>query len=251
MKYKTNTEVRLENPSSNRRKGLLLFQKARRVILSRQMRADGDMQFQEELRMLRDTKSAQPVPDSLISHLKELSQEDIENDPSWLFATILVLSNYELYMLNRVQAYAFAKAYYLPLVKWKHTLTEKSLRAVVNQVGGNRVEDFFAHEGGLWNYFVRGAPAMMLENIQPTKLLVNGSLGHMYSLTLDPNTSDEITARVNGEAYDDVTLTEPPLSINFQFSVAEGESIVGIESLVEGAVVVPVCLSRGTDTFET
>ena len=31
--------------------------------------------------------------------------------------------------------------------------------------------------------FARGAPAMLTENVQPTKLVVNGAYGYMHSLS--------------------------------------------------------------------
>eukprot|EP00959_Pyramimonas_sp_CCMP1952_P007185 150318-Pyramimonas_sp.AAC.1 len=152
------------------------------------MRAADDPTFQKELLQLRDTSCPTPVPSSLINHLREVSPDDVRSDPAWAFATIAVLSNYERHQLNRLQVEAFAKAFQLPLITWKCPLTGKAAELLDR----SDLDELYDNEPGLWGYFVRGAPAMLTENIQPTKFLVNGACGYMRSLTLQGDLGEDL-----------------------------------------------------------
>ena len=72
---------------------------------------------------------------------------------------------------SATQAYAFAKYYDAPLVRWRFPLAGKNAKSISDE------EQLYDNEAGLWGYFVRGAPSMLLRNIQPTKNLANGSMG--------------------------------------------------------------------------
>ena len=135
------------------------------------MRAAEDPAFQRDLLRMRDTRVDVPVSERTIENLQEVSAADIAADPGWAFAPIAVLSNMERHKLNDIQLASFAEVHGLPLVKWRLPLTSRSMACC----GQEAVEDLYANEVSLWGYFVRGAPAMRLDNINPTKLLANGS----------------------------------------------------------------------------
>ncbi|CAK0867394.1 unnamed protein product [Prorocentrum cordatum] len=205
------------DPTSSKAKGLALFRQALGVAAA-----------------------ARPVPSSLINHLREVSPDDVRSDPAWAFATIAVLSNYERHQLNRLQVEAFAKASQLPLITWKCPLTGKAAELLDSA----DLDEAYDNEPGLWGYFARGAPAMLTENIQPTKFLVNGACGYMHSLTLQGDLGEDLDIGEPCPEFRRMVLEEPPLCINVQLSLPDGDDGAGIESLVDDAVVVPILCSK-------
>ena len=103
----------------------------------------------------------------------------------------------------------------------------------------------------VYGFFARGAPAILTGNVQPTKLLANGSMGFMHSLTLTEEAQQESTFEHVSE-YAEIELSVAPYAINFQLSLPDGDQGEGIESLTSGAVVVPIIIdARSTVTCDT
>jgi hypothetical protein len=133
------------------------------------------------------------------------------------------------------------------LVKWKCELTGRAAELLCQE----DLDELYANEPGLCGYFVRGAPAMLTENIQPTKFLVNGACGRMHSLTFSESVAAEVLENMNAEGYRLIELNEAPLSINFQLELPESDDGAGIESLVDDAIVVPVLRSKHSQEHDT
>ena len=132
---------------------------------------------------------------------------------------------------------AFARSHNLLLVRWKYPLSERTL----GRIDAAQLDDLYTNEPGLWGCFVRGAPAMLTQNIQPTKGLVNGASGFLHSLTFDADAPAEYRDAVAGpRGFKVIELAEPPLSVNFQLHLPDGASMDGIETLIPGTVVVPI-----------
>ena len=85
---------------------------------------------------------------------------------------------------------------------------------------------------------------MLTENTQPTKYLVNGTSGYMHSLSFSGDPPVELTDAMAATGFSLVILEEPPLCINFQVTLPDGDDGAGIETLVDGAVVVPALGER-------
>ena len=235
------------DPMSAHTKGLAHFRAARRTVLTQQMRAAEDPEFQAELEQLRDTTTESPVTSSLVSALREITAADVAAHPPFAFATVAVLSNYERHHLNRKQSEAFARAHDLPLVLWKLQITGRA----ATLLDASSLDELYENEPGLWGAFVRGAPAMLSENIQPTKFLVNGAAGFMHSLSFPEEPPAEFSETLARPGFSIVHLAEPPLSVNFQVTLPDGDIGGGIESLVTDAIVVPVVMSRHTELHES
>jgi hypothetical protein len=205
---------------------------------------------EENLRHLRSTEIDQPVSVSLVENLQELTADDVRKHPPFAFAPIIVMSNLERQRLNRVQVEAFAKAYGLLLIVWRMPLTDRYADAFDD----NTFAQLYENEPGLWGYFARGAPAMLLRNIQATKCLVNGAMGHLHSLTFEDGEPNMIVEAQRVGGYQRVEIPTPPLSVNLQLELPDGDTGEGIESLVDGAVVVPILCdgpAAGTQEYET
>ena len=90
----------------------------------------------------------------------------------------------------------------------------------------------------------------MTTNIQPTKFLANGASGYMHSLTLRAVHAD-FEEPLKEPGFKLITLNSPPKAINFQLTLPEDDDGKGIESLVDGAIVVPLVESRNVVECET
>ncbi len=234
-------------PTSSQAKGLDIFRHARRTVLLRQMRAAEDPPFQEVLKHVRSTDVEPPIPRSFIRDMKELSAADIRGNPARAFAPIVVLGNQERQRLNHQQVHAFARTHTLTLVRWKLPLVGKE----VESMSVESLDALYANEYGLWQYFVRGAPCMLLRNVQPTKSMANGSTAFMHSLCFEHGTPPEITVAEAASCYSVVDLQEPPLSINIQLMLPDDDDGSGIESLAADAIVIPVLQGKEKLEYET
>ena len=161
-------------------RGLEVLRTARRFKLWRNMRAAGDPAFAAMLTSLRRTDVPLPVAD--VSWLRELSADDLraEGGEAWRFAPIAVLSRRERDALNVAQAHAFARAFNLPLIRWRLDLGSKDISACI---AAHVRDELYESEEGLWGYFVEGAPAHMTDAIRSTRKLVNGTPCLLDSLT--------------------------------------------------------------------
>ena len=226
-------------PTSPMAKGLDIFRHARRTLLTRQMRAAEDAEFQEVLTQVRSTDTEPPIPRAFVRDLKELSAADVSAEPARAFAPIVVLGNQERHRLNHHQVYAFARTYNLPLVRWRLPLASKDADSLASET----LSALLDNEPGLWQYFVRGAPCMLLQNVQPTKSMANGSTGFMHSLSFEDVAPPELAAAEASMQHCVVELPQPPLTINVQLLLASDDAGAGIESLTPGATVMPVLAS--------
>ena len=227
------------SPTSSAAKGLDIFRQARRSVLMRQMRAAEDAQFQKTLLQVRSTDAEPPIPAAFINSLKTLSPSEVSTAPERAFAPILVLSNQERLRLNQHQAIAFAKMYSLPLVRWQIPLAGNTAAAISESI----LPSLYENEVGLYHYFVRGAPCMLLRNIQPTKALANGSMGWMHSLSFSHVSPKELSEAEARGGFCIVDLTCPPLSINFVPALPDDDTGEGIESIDKDTLVVPIVAS--------
>ena len=234
-------------PTSTMAKGLDIFRHARRTVLTRQMRAADDLAFQKTLLAVRDTQAEQPISNDFIRNLRVLSAKDVQEKAARIFAPIAVLGNQERYYLNKQQAYAYARAHNVPLVRWRIPLTEK----YVERLTSEELAQTYANEPGLWHHFVRGAPCMILKNFQPTKAMANGSMAFLHSLSFAHDAPPELTAAELAGGYHLVELAESPHTINVCPDLPDDDDGAGIESLTQDGIVVPITASKDPIDFET
>jgi hypothetical protein len=168
-------------PTTARAVGHRLLVQARRYNLKRMMRARGDPIFQEYQERMRDTSSLTPVSPAFVKDLQPVSLLDIQEDVSWIFAPVGVLSRIERDAINISQLKTFAQHFDIPFVKWKlpmyDTIPDEDVR-----------RELYDNEPNLYGYFVEGAPVHMTETIKSTRKLVNGSPGLFDSLVLQDTT---------------------------------------------------------------
>ena len=200
----------IHGSSSAKQRGLLLLKAARRVDLKRLMRAKDDSAFIDYQMQMRQTELLHPVPEKFLDSLSPVTVEDLNDDPAWQFAPTGVLSHVERDYINLSQLHAFAKAFNLPIIRWRCELADGS--TLEHHVR----EDIYNHEPNLWSYFVEGAPVLLLETISSVRMLVNGSPGLLDSLTITNSKDLERMTDAYTAGYDVnmITLDVPPDSVN-------------------------------------
>ena len=93
------------NAMSATQRGLCLLESSRLVTLKRIMRAAGDKPFADMQHSLRRTDVEAKISPDFVKSLRAVSVTDTNNDPSWMFAPIAVLSHVERDNLNLRQIY--------------------------------------------------------------------------------------------------------------------------------------------------
>ena len=196
-----------------------MLKAARWVVLTRLMRAEGDQPFIEAQQHMRRTGVGQSVTDKFVAGLRAVSAADLMEDETWRFAPIGVLSRAVRDALNYAQLKAFARAFELPLVKWRRQLLD--LEALTRMK--DNLNELYDEEPQLWCYFVEGAPVNLTDTIMATRKLVNSTPGLTNSLSFrDGLVPDVLTEAYNESGYVEVTLAEPPLTVNIRVGSKAG-----------------------------
>ena len=128
---------------------------------------------------------------------------------------------------------------------WKQPLVGRAAELL----DADTIQELYDNEPGLWGAFVRGAPAMLTESIQPTKFLANGACGYMRCLSFLDDEPPERADAAAAPGFSVVILDDAPLAVNFQLTLPDGDDGVGIDSLVDNAVVVPIVQSKHVETY--
>jgi len=71
--------------------------------------------------------------------------------------------------LNIAQLRNNAQFHNVPFVRWRRQL------GLSTALGDAPVDDIYDNEPDLWEYFVEGAPGLMMENVNPPRHLANGT----------------------------------------------------------------------------
>ena len=140
-----------------------------------------------------------------------MSATDTKDDEEWRFAPVGVLSHLERDVINVDQMYRFAKAFDLPLVRWKLEIDGIEGAGETEGLLGRLYEE----ERQLWGYFVPGAPVFLNQTIKATRRLVNGSEGLLHSLTFaDGRVPNAITDIKGGFQVISLENSEAPVAVN-------------------------------------
>ena len=199
--------------------GYLWLLSARRYELKKIMRAEGDPAFIQAQLLIRDTSISKPVTIDFVRSIPPVTKRDLRQDETWQFAPIGVLSQIERDSINVAQLYNFAKAFDLPLVKWKLPLSERKYDSLHEDVR----DELYDNEINLWGYFVEGAPALLTENIKSVRKLVNGTTGLLHSLEFNGDVPDDLVTALSIGTYTEVTLLHPPHAVNVRVGNCAGE----------------------------
>lgn len=222
--------------------GSRLLAQCRRVDLQRTVRQAADEPFGRDLRRMRDVSEATPVSIPFLRSLKVLSKKDCE-DLRWRFAPHAVLSNRERHAINALQMRSWAEYHHVPLLKWRRPLP----RGYAHLTAGE-AERLYQNEPSLWGSFALGAPAILTQNVNPTRGITNGTMCTFHSVTWKQGKGepDHMEPAVlqrwrteGGGGFAELEVPEP-LAVNVALtfkSRAEAETAYG--------GVVPICPITG------
>jgi hypothetical protein len=212
------------------RKSVNLFRRFRRFNLTQQMRASEDPDYMAHLNQIRDIFSEQPINEEILQSLQPLTPEALQADPKLMFTRIVTMSWKEIFPLTLMQLGRWAKAYNLPLIRWRKTLVGES----AGFISAVETEALYEHESaGLYEYFVENMPGTFTTNIDTSNGIVNGARNTYVSLTLDDDemcTVEELIEIASKEkrnwsgGYLLVTLKNRPLSINVKMTVLKEQA---------------------------
>ena len=234
--------VNLPNANDPNFKGTLLFQQFKLVELKQQMRAADDLEHTEFLNQMRYPLNDMPrIPADLPARFKVLSKDDLLCDPRFNTAPILVTKNDERHNINKFKSKSFAQQQQQPRFVWK---TEMAGRTSLHKEGGPDFatldEHYYKQFPALTNYFVKNAPGYLIENINPSLGLANGTKIVYESLVLDPRDDPiAISHRIATEINPDIILNYPPIYVIVSVPDADPDRFLNT-TLVEGKVVIPV-----------
>ena len=173
--------------------------------LTEQMRAVEDAKHAELLAQLRTTSDT-PVPRRSLEILKALSENDIQQDPEWTRATIVVTSKEERYRINEQQSKLLARQNGCPRILW-----DKPINGIVAHSLAVDTNFIFSNCTQFTGVLVKGAPAYLQDNINPRKGLFNGTPVTLHSLVLDPNEDvTRVMCDIMNPKSDDVRLQINP-----------------------------------------
>jgi hypothetical protein len=186
-----------------------------------------------------------PITPAILRSYPAISQEEIQSDPLWRKASIVVPTNAIRHSINLSQIKSLARQLDLPVLFWRNKLTTSELTNA-------EIENLYATKAALSSYFVPTALSYITENISTAKGLVNGTACTFHSITPHP---DEDAVRLQKEMQtladslkhaapgDMVELALPPLSINVQLNDQPTASFTSEDSLLQDQYVVPIPLS--------
>jgi hypothetical protein len=226
--------------------GARLFGQFRKIELTQQMRAQNDPDHIEFLRKLRSA-SADPKTRYMdtINRLKIISRNDVDRDPTWMNAPIVVTSNQERYRINEHQSLMLAKKQSCPRIIWFQPI----LGIVANGLNQIQTNYLYATCPQFRGIFVAGAPGFLMSNINPKRGLTNGTPVTFHSLVLDPREDRErlLTAMMQGNT-EDISLQYNPLHILVKITNANPTDCIGMTA-VEGEVVIPLSQTHTSKLF--
>jgi hypothetical protein len=122
-----------------------------------------------------------PFTRSLLSQYSVLSLSDIESEPEWLIAPVVVLFNQLQHALNLAALKILAKAAGLPIVSWRNAL-HRANAAFLTAAESNLL---YSTHPALSGFFVPNAPAYGKTNTNTAVGLFNCAWMRLYSLVLD------------------------------------------------------------------
>jgi hypothetical protein len=191
------------------------------------MRAKDDAQFAEAQRAMRRLDGAAPITKELLAPIKKLSKDDGEE---WRFAPIACLSHCERDNFNYLQIVAFAKAFNLPLIRWRLQLAPSCAHLLSEDEMGSALEE----EPAAYGYFCEGVPILFAHSIRSTRKLVNGTPGLLDSLVYKNGMPDGVRQAFARGGFS-VTDSEAPYAVNARVSggLWHGVELDDLSSLVE------------------
>jgi hypothetical protein len=231
--------------------GINLFVKFKKFEFTQQMRAIGDPIHTARLNRFRSYVS-KPVNSDDVEWVKSRVITPTEsNSLHWVDCSIAVTCNYIRTCINIKQALKFALLTGVPVIRWRLPLP----RSFAHWTADDR-NLLYDQNPQLWQYFVTGARAMILSNINVNKKTSNGTECKYHSLKLPDNMTDDMFSAFKTNAAlasPGELLTLPdgivPFAINVELSHVDRDSWPSVQSIDEDKIVIPILESPSGTEF--
>jgi hypothetical protein len=231
--------------------GHKLLNNFRTVQFTQQMRqsAPDQEEFRKLLSSFRDPISS-PTPIStsdLLGKLKRLSANDIDEDPAFEMATIVVASNKARHAINREQAIRFARRKGVPVMAFRlkpHPLLSEAIRVTAERAKCT-IDSIYDEYPELTMYVVPGAPGLLTSNMNVDRGLSNGTRVTFHSVVCDDPTGwENYQAACPGEI---VLFNISPTAINVEVPTVDFEQSMSISPT---HMIIPLTLRKNPESVE-
>ena len=200
-----------------------LFTSMTKFELKENHRAKSDPKWAELIRKMRTAVPGARPLEHLRSQLEGmiLKKSDVDKNPEWNLAPICCAGNFARTSLIKKRAHSVAKLLGVPVVRWKLPISGD----VANRLTSEQLDALYESDPRLWGIFIAGGDAYLSQNVNPERMVSNGTPVVFHSLTLGDKEEKEDENRmasntldeqhiVNAKAGDDVELENPPFAIN-------------------------------------
>ena len=198
-----------------RQAGAELFKLFRLIELTEQMRAAACPTQKHLVDNLRER--TKPIQKEDLAKLKILTNADIEEDSTWLNATIVTPGNNVRHAINQDKVVRLAKRLGVPVLRWKLPLADASASNYPPEL----LDVVYDQSPEAWGYFVHTSPVYLDFNFNPKLGLANGTACQQHSITLDASTTDL------GEVERDCALSKPGDFITIPVPQAVNVKLIG------------------------
>jgi hypothetical protein len=191
------------------------------------MRCAEDAAHAANVAALADVTVRRPVTDAILdaAALRPLSALDVRSDPLWHDAVLITGTNAVRQHVNRERVLVFAQQHGVPVYAWRLPLPVQ----VSAGLSPSDIDNLYHAFPELVVYFVEGAPAMLVDNVQPALGLANGSQVRLHSFTLEGGSEVhselEAAARRAMEAGSVIVwVRHPVLSVNVAVTCSDPDA---------------------------
>jgi hypothetical protein len=150
----------------------------------------------------------------VLKSYKLLQKKDFSKiEEGWHKAPVIVATNREIHTLTQPLAVRYASIEGEVVYRWESKYTRW-----MNKPAEFLVRDCINNDGAFFEYFLRGSPCYITDNICKDLGLVNGAKAYYHSITpVDLEQQTEILEKSSSSvAGDIVTIDAPPQSINVE-----------------------------------
>ena len=208
--------------------GISLFANFIKYELDENNRSGKCEKHNSMLNQIRNPHALRPFTDEIISQFEELTKEDIDNDNSWRFAPIAVTSNIVRHHINKTQVIQYGQYYNEPILRWNTPMAVDTVgNRVIYQNWKNMTRPLLEQYPMFEQFFVRGAPCTITENICTKLGLANGSIGKMVALVWSP--TDPKPHNLNAYTKGEITTVTQPKYILVEIQKGDEKFVYPIE----------------------
>jgi hypothetical protein len=182
-------------PDSPMARGIRLLQSASIFQLDVQQRSLHAEHSANIVRMSSVDPKVPPITLGLLAAYPAITHADLERDPLWRDAPIVVVNNAIRIRINTARLLDHAQREGLPILVWDNVLSGNNAEAL----SAAEIANLYKSHPELQSYFVAGTPSFLRDNISTEKGIVNGAPCVTHSLNLHPGEAEERRKR-NAEA---------------------------------------------------